>query len=236
MNDIENMMNKVNIGNESSEAIIHKNVGQELSFYDTWMMMMEHVRNDKIILLKNPDVVSWLLGDFNFLHVPLSKTITQHMNVSKKAEDDWGIDLMKTKRPELHFITQWTTKFGEDLAYEIYTLLGETYKKPQKMEHFQPDGETDTNIIEVKTGTYFTSGTAHEKIIGCKDKYIAIPDLYSKPLKILCIGGMIQKCNTQIFEPRYNKQKEILKHYKDVYLIEYIKFTDLMNQYINSII
>jgi hypothetical protein len=51
--------------------------------------------------------------------------------------------------------------------------------------------------MEVKCGTYYTNGTAHEKILGCPFKYADIPILYSKPLKIVCIGGAEKICREQ---------------------------------------
>lgn len=45
---------------------------------------------------------------------------------------------------------QWTNRFGEYLCQEIYTLMGKNVSKPKKKEHYQPDCEIDTNIIEVK--------------------------------------------------------------------------------------
>lgn len=34
-----------------------------------------------------------------------------------------------------------------------------------------------------------------EKILGCPFKYAEIPDLYGKPLKILCMGGAEKVCS-----------------------------------------
>ena len=73
-------------------------------------------------------------------------------------------------------------------------MLGKNVSIPVKKEHYQPDLEIDDAIIEVKTGTFHTSGTAGEKILGCPFKYAEIPTLYEKPLKILCIGGAEKIC------------------------------------------
>ncbi|MFZ4600660.1 MAG: hypothetical protein ACOYNN_18615, partial [Terrimicrobiaceae bacterium] len=128
--------------------------------------------------------VQWVHGDFSFLE---EKT--------KAHEDAWGQGVMKALRPDLKLDKQWTNRFGEYLCQEVFThVLGKTVTKPIKKLNYQPDLETDDEIIEVKTGTYFTTGTAGEKILGCPFKYADIPELYGKPLKIVCIGGAEKMC------------------------------------------
>jgi hypothetical protein len=135
-------------------------------------------------LLKQGEVVQWVHGDFSFLE---EKT--------KAHEDAWGQGVMKALRPDLKLDKQWTNRFGEYLCQEVFThVLGKTVTKPIKKLNYQPDLETDDEIIEVKTGTYFTTGTAGEKILGCPFKYADIPELYGKPLKIVCIGGAEKMC------------------------------------------
>lgn len=109
-------------------------------------------------------------------------------------EDKWGQTMLKVRRPDLKLDKQWTNKFGEHICEEIYILLGKVVSKPVKREHYQPDLEVDDAIIEVKTGTFYTEGTAGEKILGCPFKYAEIPDLYGKPLKIVCVGGAERLC------------------------------------------
>lgn len=132
---------------------------------------------------------------------------------------------------------QWTNKFGEHLCEEIYMLLGKEVTKPIKKQNYQPDSEIEDAIIEAKAGTFYTRGTAGEKILGCPFKYAEIPDLYSKSLTILCMGGAEKlcrehygnlpggKCSTQ-------KQK-FLNFFKDN-KIEYIGATDLLKNLVHS--
>jgi hypothetical protein len=134
-------------------------------------------------LLKRVEVVQWLNGDLSFLE---EKT--------KAHEDAWGQGVMRAIRPDLKLDKQWTNRFGEYLCQEVLTRAGKTVTKPIKKLNYQPDLETDDEIIEVKTGTYFTTGTAGEKILGCPFKYADIPELYGKPLKIVCIGGAEKMC------------------------------------------
>jgi hypothetical protein len=140
-------------------------------------------------LLRKREVVQWLFGDTSFLPAIHKKNKTQDTEENKKGEDVWGQTMMREHRPRLTFVKQWTNCFGECIAQEIQALLGKAATKPGKKLHFQPDLETADAIVEVKTGTYFTTGTAHEKILGTPFKYADIPALYGKPLKVLCIGG-----------------------------------------------
>lgn len=41
----------------------------------------------------------------------------------------------------------------------------------------------------MKTQTYYTSGTASEKLLAVPHKYADIPDAFGKPLLIICIAG-----------------------------------------------
>jgi len=83
---------------------------------------------------------------------------------------------------------QWTTKLGETLVFDVLTHLGENPHRPTPKNGFRPDWETDSNIYEVKTRNWWTSGTAGEKVLGTWIKYQEIPELYGKPLHIVCVG------------------------------------------------
>ena len=147
-----------------------------------------------IILLRHKQVIQWLFGDLSFLPAIEKKNKTADEAKYKAHEDVWGQNMVKIRRPDLKLDKQWTNKFGEHLAEEIYTLQGKTVSKPVKKEHYQPDSEVEDAIVEAKAQTFYTSGTAGEKILGCPFKYADIPDLYGKPLKILCMGGAEKVC------------------------------------------
>ena len=94
--------------------------------------------------------------------------------------------------------------------------------------NFLPDFESDKFIIEVKTQTYFTSGTASEKIIGCPFKYADVPLLYNKPLKIICIGGAEKALlEFDIINCSSETKKRFLQIYRDNG-IEFMSFRDLI--------
>ncbi len=184
--------------------------------------------DDRIKLLRNREVVDWLFGNTEFL------TKEQDKKIYKQMEDKWGQDVFREFRPDLKLDKQWTNRFGEYICCEIFMLLGYNINKPEKKEHFQPDCEIEDSIIEAKTQTYFTSGTVGEKIMGCVFKYADIPELYNKPLKIICIGGAERVCRQQYGNLAGNKctarKQKMLQFYKEDMNIEFIAATDLLLQ------
>jgi hypothetical protein len=153
----------------------------------------------------------------------------------KKQEDEWGQGVMRRRRPDLTLDKQWTNRFGEYLCEEMLLLQGTTPFKPQKRNHYQPDVETETTVWEAKAQTYYTTGTAGEKILGTPFKYADVPVLYSKPLKILCMGGaekLSREKYGNLAGPCQTPQK---KQMLDVFRslnIEYIGYTDMLNEWV----
>jgi hypothetical protein len=199
----------------------------------------EHIskNTDKsIILLRNKEVIMWLFGDLSFLPPIEKKNKTVDEGKYKILEDKWGQEMLKKRRPDLKLDKQWTNKFGEHICEELFTLLGKKVSKPIKKVNYQPDSEVDDAIIEAKAGTFHTGGTAGEKILGCPFKYAEIPYLYSKPLKIVCMGGAEKVCREQYGNlpgPKCSVQK---KKYLDFFKqenIEYIGATDILQTLIN---
>lgn len=195
------------------------------------------VKNDEIKMLRNKEVIQWLFGELSFLPSIETENKTKDQDKYKKLEDEWGRNILKMRRPDLKLDKQWTNKFGEHIGEELFTLLDKNVTKPLKKEHYQPDIETDDNIVEVKTQTFYTTGTAGEKILGVPFKYAEIPDLYSKPLKIVCIGGAEKVCREQygILEG----EKCSIQKRKFLYMfkengIEYIGATDILQSLINT--
>ena len=206
---------------------------------DTLKFLDFIVKNEdrSIVLLRQKEVVQWLFGNLSFLPAIANKNKTADEAQYKVNEDKWGQTIMKSRRPDLKLDKQWTNKFGEYICEELYTLLGKHVTKPIKKEHYQPDLEIDDAIIEVKTGTYHTSGTAGEKILGVPLKYSEIPELYGKPLKILCLGGAEKACRENygvLPGPKCTKQKqEFLDFYREK-KIEYIGASDILKSLTSS--
>jgi hypothetical protein len=193
--------------------------------------------DEKIVLLKEPTVVQWLFGDLSYLPSIEKKNKTNDDKQLKILEDEWGKNVLKNRRPDLKLDGQWTNKFGEHLVEELHSIIGEVVSKPIKKENYQPDSEISSYIIEAKTQTYYTSGTAGEKILGCPFKYADIPNLYSKPLKIVCMGGAEKICREQYGNLSGSKctsqKKKFLDFFKDNN-IEYVGATDILKSYITD--
>ena len=190
---------------------------------------------EEIFLLRKKEVLQWIFGDLSFLPEIEKKNKSVDEIKLKKLEDEWGRAMVKSFRPDLTLDKQWTNLFGEKIAREVYILLGKTVTKPKKMENFQPDWQTEDAIIEVKTQTFHTSGTAGEKILGTPFKYAEIPDLYGKPLKILCIGGAEKICRENYGNlpgERCTSQKQIILDFYRSICIEYIGTTDILSSLI----
>lgn len=202
-----------------------------MSIVDRICMYINSNTNPSIILLRRKEVIQWIFGDLSYLPCVEKKNKTLDESKYKLLEDKWGQDTLKILRPDLKLNKQWTNRFGEYLCQEIYTLMGKDVSKPMKKEHYQPDCEIDTNIIEVKTGTFHTSGTVGEKILGCPFKYAEIPDLYLKPLTILCIGGAEKVCREQygnLVGIKCSIQKKRFLDFFKENKIEYIGATDIL--------
>ena len=129
---------------------------------------------------------------------------------------------------------QWTTKLGEQFVCDIYNKKGENPRRPQQRGngHYRPDFETDTHIIEVKTRNWTTPGTAGEKVYGTPLKYAEIPDLYNKPLLIVCVAYQEHEFthgNTPIFGDLVRpKTREFLDFYRSNN-ITFVRCSDLIN-------
>lgn len=191
---------------------------------------------DNIILLRDREIIQWIFGDLSFLPAIEKKNKTADDLKYKQLEDVWGREKLKIRRPDLKLDKQWTNCFGEHICEEIYNLLGKDVSKPMNKEHHQPDLEIDDAIIEVKTGTFYTNGTAGEKILGVPNKYSEIPELYNKKLYIVCFGGAEYKCRNEYgilpgAKPCGKRLKKFLDCYRDND-IEFIAASDLLRRII----
>lgn len=127
-------------------------------------------------------VVLWVCCDTSFL--------TTQDNESEKT---WGLSVLKRIHPTSSADTMWSGTLGEDIATEFLKLLHEEAipLKPYNengFPKFKLDRATIKRIIEVKTQTLHTKGSAGEKMLGVPFKYITIPAYYKKPLYIWCLA------------------------------------------------
>jgi len=153
-------------------------------------------------------------------------TIKQQQEKFKNEEKKWGNEMIGQENNG-----QWTTSLGENLVYDVLKLLGENPRKPVSKGGFQPDWETDKYIYEVKTSNWWVSGTAGEKVLGTFIKYQNIPELYDKPLKIVCVANQEEELTngkTVYFGENITKKTRQLLEIGKSWHIEYIKFSDLV--------
>lgn len=203
------------------------------TYTDIFCKFLTTIKNPNIVLLRDKEVVMWLFGDLSFLPQIDEKNKSADSAKYKVLEDKWGQTVLKKRRPDLKLHKQWTNKFGEHICEEMYMLFGKTVTKPVKKNHYQPDLEIDNSIIECKSGTFYTGGTANEKILGCPFKYAEIPELYQKPLKILCIGGAEKMCRESygnLTGTKCSMQKNKFIQFFRENQIEYIGVSDMLRK------
>lgn len=151
----------------------------------------------------------------------------------KNEEKKWGNEMIGQKNNG-----QWTTLLGEHLVRDILQLRGENPRKPARKGGFEPDWETDEYIYEVKTSNWWVDGTAGEKVYGTFIKYQDIPELYGKPLKIVCVAKQEEELTngkTKYFGENITKKtQDVLKLAKS-WNIEYVKFSDLVAPVMSNI-
>jgi hypothetical protein len=186
MSSIEEEQGKLYIKRKKSVPLQIDDDEKIENFYIKKQSTPMKVEEDEERLLQDPTVIQWLRGDLSFLS-----------SQTQAAENEWGRKIMRRIRPDLVNHSHWTSKFGEYIAQELYEDLGYSIKPAKKIENHLPDLDAGDFIIEVKTSTYLTHGTANEKILGCPLKYKEVPTLYGKPLVILCLGGAERDCRTK---------------------------------------
>lgn len=153
---------------------------------------------------------------------------------AQQSEKKWGNKMTNQTNNG-----QWTTKLGEWIVREVLERSGERVWRPtQKTDvggkyGLRPDWETDEYIWEVKTQNWCVSGTAGEKILGAPWKYAAVPRLYGKPLKIVCVAYQEWEARNKfhLFEKESlsDERKKQKKMWKDMG-IEFIPFSDLLEK------
>jgi hypothetical protein len=166
------------------------------------------------------------------LHKPTS--IIKQEGVTKKSQKEilqneekkWGNGMIGQENNG-----QWTTLLGEHLVYDVLELRGENPRKPMAKGGFAPDWETDNYIYEVKTSNWWVDGTAGEKVLGTFIKYQNIPELYGKPLKIVCVASQEDELThgkTRYFGENITKKTQELLDLASSWNIEYVRFSDLI--------
>ena len=209
----------------SESTSIIKNDDIEKSFEKELNLKFELMSTTDIIDENLIDRIKWATTKPNKLVKTSGKGIKTQQKEEAKKEKKWGNSMIGQTNNG-----QWTTKLGENLVYDILRIRGENPRKIEKRGGFQPDWETDKYIYEVKTSNWWVPGTAGEKVLGTWIKYQDIPELYGKPLRIVCVASQEDELThgkTKYFGDITKKTQEILDIAR-TWEIEYIKFSDLL--------
>tara|TARA_B110000285_G_scaffold65659_1_gene75517 strand:+ start:7660 stop:8235 length:576 start_codon:yes stop_codon:yes gene_type:complete len=154
-------------------------------------------------------------------------TIAHQKKEFQENEKKWGNDMIQQVNNG-----QWTTLLGERLVYDVLQLRGENPKKVVRKDGFEPDWETDDYMYEVKTSNWWVSGTAGEKVYGTFIKYQNIPELYGKPLRIVCVANQEEELTTgktKYFGEDITKKTQQVLDLASSWGIEYVRFSDLVS-------
>lgn len=177
-------------------------------------------------ILKDDSVIKWIKLDPFW-------TKRKQNSENQKFEKEFGVtNIIKYIDKDFDKSNcNWSGYFGEEIVKCLLKINGHKVRKARKIGNFIPDLETDDYVIEVKTRTYSTPGTAGEKVYGCPWKYIDIPTLYKKPLKIIVLAyqeyealNKFKILNDDITE----NKKNVIDFFKQK-KIEIIKASDLLN-------
>lgn len=116
-----------------------------------------------------------------------------------EAECKWGMEIFPTK--------MWSGILGEHVVNDLLKALGHTVLPKKKYtwdgKTCETDGEIENFIVEVKTETYHTPGTAGEKILGTDRKYAGLPPVAHKGVVIICVAyaERFAKDNWLVYSP-----------------------------------
>lgn len=181
----------------------------------------------KIPIEKRKEVIDWALYPYDGGLTFKSKVT----DVVKKKEREWGNSVIGQTNNN-----NWTTKLSEGILHDIIKHGGKRIQKPVKKNRCQPDWETDDCIIESKVSNWTISGTAGEKVVGTFYKYSDVPELYGKPLKIVCMAYQEYECthgkeSMRLFGDGISVKKQRHLSIAKEDGIEYVKFSDFIKDY-----
>lgn len=136
-------------------------------------------------LLHEETVWKWLFHELHF--------------ESKIKEDEWGKYILSKNYTNYGKSVMWTGTFGKKIIFEFFQgmhknipdLFPENPIEEFRLDQMQPDIYVPGNyVVEVKTSTYMTRGTANEKIFSVPIKYSSVTNVFHVPkLYILVLGN-----------------------------------------------
>jgi hypothetical protein len=197
--------------------------------------------NTQLIIINNgagtyttlKERIDWALNKPDYVVKKDGVTKGQQKQNLRDEEKKWGNAMIGQQNNG-----QWTTLLGEHLVGDVLQLLGENPIKPARKGGFEPDWETDKYIYEVKTSNWWVDGTAGEKVLGTFIKYQNIPELYGKPLKIVCVANQEEELSngkTRYFGENITTKTQQVLDLARQWNIEYVKFSDLVLPIISKI-
>ena len=127
----------------------------------------------------------------------------------------------------------WTTKLGEKLVFDVLQFMGHNPRKITRKNGFEPDWESEHYIYEVKSSNWYVTGTAGEKVLGTFIKYRNVPEIYGKPLRIVCLAKQEYELThekTQYFGENLCPKIHTLLDLAKTWNIEYIPFSQLIRE------
>lgn len=169
----------------------------------------------------NEEIVKWINGDLSFLF-----TKNEKKPMKKQLEKEWGLGLTQKMMPRANPSEKWTGPFGQAIIQE---LLPHGHKPKVIKGQPTPDWETDNYVYEVKSQAFSGGdiGTAYEKVSILKHRNI--PELYGKPLIIICFGHLEYILKQKSFRPddRLDEYLELAKKWN----IEFVWGSDFIKEF-----
>jgi hypothetical protein len=175
----------------------------------------------------------WALKKPPVLEKKEGATKADQKKEKQENEKKWGNDMIQQTNNG-----QWTTLLGETLVFDVLEMRGENPRKVVCKNGFKPDWETDDYIYEVKTSNWWVDGTAGEKVYGTWIKYQDIPEIYGKPLRIVCVANQEEELThgkTQYFGENITKKTQQILDIASSWNIEYVKFSELVSPVLSII-
>ena len=192
------------------------------------LYMMNSIQHNTFKITANlKERIQWAITSPIAVEKKTDVTIEQQKKELQENEKKWGNTMIHQTNNG-----QWTTLLGEQLVFDVLQLRGENPKKVLRIDGFEPDWETDEYMYEVKTSNWWVTGTAGEKVYGTFIKYQNIPELYGKPLRIVCVANQEHELTfgkTKYFGEHITKKTQHVLDLAGSWGIEYVRFSDLVS-------
>lgn len=176
-------------------------------------------------------IINWALTCPKPIQKIKGKTKKQLRNEMQMRERKQGNTWIRQKNNG-----QWTTRVGEGIVHDILVLLGQNPRKVIRKQGYEPDWECDDYMVEVKTSNWCVPGTAGEKVLGTWIKYQEVPELYGKPLKIICVANQEYELTygkTRYFGDNITEKTKKILGLAGEWGIEYVNFSEFIKPVMN---